>query len=176
MKYLMDQPKAIEAVKWVHDLLHRHKVMLSLAQAAELSAAGQPHPFQNGRAAMFEDSTGQLNPLVTNVKDFEWDVFPIPQASKNGPPAVTYTSGDPNCVNSATDKKDEAFSFVKWLAGPATQNLIGRTKLLTPALIAASGDPKGYASPPPAHPTDSAAVLKPKVTPPLLHHRPAPAL
>ena len=176
MKYTMDNPKSIEAVKWVHDLLHRHKVMLSLAQAAELSAAGQTHPFQNGRAAMFEDSTGQLNPLVTNVKDFEWDVFPIPQVSKNGPPAVTYTSGDPNCVNAATDKKDEAFSFVKWLAGPAVQSLIGRTKLLTPALIAASGDPKGYASPPPAHIKVFSDVFKGKVTRRFFHHESAQGL
>ena len=176
MKYMMDQPKSIEAVKWVSDLLQRHKVMPSLAQVKELSDAGLKHPFQDGRAAMFEDSTGQLNPLVTNVKDFEWDVFPIPQVSKGGPPPVTYTSGDPNCVNASTDKKDEAWLFVKWLAGPAVQDLIGRTKLLTPALISAAGDPRGYASPPPAHIKVFSDVFKGKVTRRFFHHESAQGL
>ena len=113
--------------------------------------------------ALFENSTGQLNPLAP-VKDFEWDVFPIPRVSKSGPPPVTYTSGDPNCVNAKSDKKDEAWLFVKWLAGPTVQNLIGRTKLLTPALIEATADAKGYAAPPPAHIKVFADVFKGKVT------------
>jgi multiple sugar transport system substrate-binding protein len=169
MKYTMDQPKSIEAVQWVYDLLNKHKVMLSLRQVQELADAGLRHPFQDGRAALFENSTGQLQPLGP-VKDFEWDVFPIPRVSRNGPAPVTYTSGDPNCVNAATDKKDEAWLFVKWLAGPTVQHLIGRTKLLTPALIEATADAKGYAAPPPAHIKVFADVFKGKVTRRFFHH------
>jgi multiple sugar transport system substrate-binding protein len=176
MKYTMDHPKSIEAVQWVHDLLHKHRVMLSLGQVAELASAGLTHPFQDGRAAMFENSTGQLNPLGTGVKDFEWDVFPIPKVSKNGPPPVTYTSGDPNCVNAGTDKKDEAWLFARWLAGPTVQHLIGRTKLLTPALIEAASDAKGYATPPPAHIKVFADVFKGKVTRRFFHHESAQGL
>ncbi|MGH2370826.1 MAG: extracellular solute-binding protein, partial [Chloroflexota bacterium] len=175
MKYTMDLPKSVEAVQWVHDLLHKHRVMLSLSQAKELSDAGLTHPFQNGRAAMFENSTGQLNPM-SKVTDFEWDVFPIPKVSKNGPPPVTYTSGDPNCVNAATDKKDEAWLFARWLAGPTVQHLIGSTKLLTPALIAASSDPKGYAAPPPDHIRVFSDVFKGKVTRRFFHHESAQGL
>ncbi|MGH2352762.1 MAG: extracellular solute-binding protein, partial [Chloroflexota bacterium] len=175
MKYTMDLPKSVEAVQWVHDLRHKHRVMLSLSQAKELSDAGLTHPFQNGRAAMFENSTGQLNPM-SKVTDFEWDVFPIPKVSKNGPPPVTYTSGDPNCVNAATDKKDEAWLFARWLAGPTVQHLIGSTKLLTPALIAASSDPKGYAAPPPDHIRVFSDVFKGKVTRRFFHHESAQGL
>jgi len=175
MKYTMDQPKSVEAVQWVHDLLARHKVMLSLRQVQELSDAGLKHPFQDGRAALFENSTGQLQPLAA-VKDFEWDVFPIPKVSRNGPPPVTYTSGDPNCLNAATDKKDEGWLFVKWMAGPTVQHLIGRTKLLTPALIEATADVKGYAAPPPAHIKVFADVFKGKVTRRFFHHESAQGL
>jgi ABC-type glycerol-3-phosphate transport system substrate-binding protein len=176
MKYTMDQPKSVEAVQWVHDLLHKHRVMLSLSQVKDLSDAGLKHPFQDGRAALFENSTGQLNPLATGVKDFEWDVFPIPRVSRSGPAPVTYTSGDPNCVNAASDKRDEAWLLVKWLAGPTVQHLIGRTKLLTPALIEAAADARGYAAPPPAHIKVFADVFRGKVTRRFFHHESAQGL
>jgi multiple sugar transport system substrate-binding protein len=176
MKYTMDEPKTVAAVQWVHDLLHKHRVMLSMHLVREFSDAGLKHPFQDGRAALFENSTGQLNPLGTGVTDFEWDVLPIPRVSKSGPAPVTYTSGDPNCVSAATDKPEEAWLFAKWLAGPTVQHLIGRTKLLTPALIEAASDAKGYAAPPPAHVRVFADVLKGKVTRRFFHHESARGL
>ena len=54
-------------------------------------------------------------------------------------------------VNAATAKADAAWELGSWLGGPAVQGLIGRTKLLTPALTEASADEKAYAAPPPAH-------------------------
>jgi multiple sugar transport system substrate-binding protein len=163
-KYTMDLPQSVEAVQWVHDLLHRHRAMLPTATATALRDAGITNPFVAGRVAMFENSTGQLSPLLTGVRDqFEWDVFPIPRAKKGGPPPVVYTSGDPNCVNGATPKADAAWELASWLGGPVVQGLIGRTKLLTPALTEASGDEKAYAAPPPAHIKVFAEVFKGKV-------------
>jgi multiple sugar transport system substrate-binding protein len=138
-KYTMDLPASVEAVQWVHDLLHRHRAMLPTATATALRDAGIVNPFVAGRVAMFENSTGQLSPLLTGVRDqFEWDVFPIPRAKKGGPPPVVYTSGDPNCVNGATPKADAALSE-------------------------ASGDEKAYAAPPPAHIKVFSEVFKGKV-------------
>jgi ABC-type glycerol-3-phosphate transport system substrate-binding protein len=138
--------------------------MMPTATANALRDAGVANPFIAGRVALFENSTGQLNPLLTGVKDqFEWDVFPIPRAKKGGPPPVTYTSGDPNCINAATDKQEPGWQLVKWLGGSVVQNLIGRTKLLTPALNEASGDAKGFGSAPPTHIKVFSDVFKGKV-------------
>jgi multiple sugar transport system substrate-binding protein len=171
LKYTMDQPPAIAAVQWVHDLLHKHQAMMSTATANALRDAGVANPFLAGRVALIEDSTGQLSPLLTGVKDqFEWDVFPIPRARRGGPPPVTYTSGDPNCINATSDKQDAAWQLVQWLAGPQVQHLIGSTKLLTPALNEASSDTKGFGAPPPAHIKVFSDVFKGKVFRRFLHY------
>ena len=171
LKYTMDLPASIAAVQWVHDLLHKHRVMMSTATANALRDAGVSNPFVAGRVVLIENSTGQLNPLLTGVKDqFEWDVFPIPRARRGGPPPVTYTSGDPNCVNAATPKQEPGWQLVKWLGGPVVQNLIGRTKLLTPALNEAAADTKGFGGPPPTHIKVFADVFKGKVFRRFLHY------
>jgi hypothetical protein len=67
-KYTMNLPASVEAVQWVHDLLHRHRAMLPTATATSLRDAGIANPFVAGLMAMFENSTGQLSPLLTGVR------------------------------------------------------------------------------------------------------------
>ncbi|HEV2125071.1 MAG TPA: extracellular solute-binding protein, partial [Chloroflexota bacterium] len=176
-QYTMDHPKSIEAVQWVHDLLHRHRALMSSAVRTQLRESGVTNPFIAGRVALFEDSTGQLNALSQGVKDqFEWDVFPIPRATRGGPAATVYTSGDPNCVNAATRHRDAAWDFAKWLAGPTMQGLIGSAKLLYPALNEAAADPRGFSQPPPAHVKVFADVFKGKVFRRFFHYNHAQGL
>jgi ABC-type glycerol-3-phosphate transport system substrate-binding protein len=164
LKYAMDLPKSVEAVQWAHDLLLKHRVMMPSGAVNELRQAGVADPFVTGRVALIEHATSRLLPFASGVKDqFEWDVFPIPRATRGGPPPVTYTSGDPNCVNAATDKKEAAWQLARWFAGPVIQHLIGRGKSQYPALIEAAADPKGFAAPPPAHIKVFADVFKGKV-------------
>ena len=176
-KYTMDHPKSIEAVQWVHDLLHRHRVMMSTATRTQLRESGVANPFISGQVAMFEDSTGQLNALAQGVQDqFEWDVFPIMRAARGGPPATVYTSGDPNTVNAGSQHKDAAWEFAKWLAGRSMQGLIGRTKLLYPALNSAASDERGFSQPPPAHVRVFADVFKGNVFRRFFHYNHAQGL
>ncbi|MGH2354633.1 MAG: ABC transporter substrate-binding protein [Chloroflexota bacterium] len=171
MRYLLDQPKTIEAVEFVYDLLHKHRVLIPLATRSELGKAGVRDVFIAGRVCLVESSSSAINRYLTGVgNQFEWDVFPIPRARQGGPPPVTYTSGDPNCVNAATPHQDEAWAFVKWLAGPQTQGLFGETKLSYPALKAAANDPRGYAAPPPPHMSVFGKVFEGKVTRRFFHY------
>jgi ABC-type glycerol-3-phosphate transport system substrate-binding protein len=151
MRYLLDDPRTIEAVQFVYDLLTKHRVILPLATRDELGKAGVRDVFVAGRVCLVENSSSALNSYLTGIgAQFEWDVFPIPQARKGGPPPVAYTSGDPNCVNAATRHKDEGWSFVRWLAGPQTQGLFGRTKLAYPALLPLQPPPGADHRPGPA--------------------------
>jgi multiple sugar transport system substrate-binding protein len=171
MRYLLDDPKTIEAVEFVFDLLHKYRVMIPLATRDELSRAGVRDVFIAGRVCLVENSSSAINAYLTGIgNQFEWDVFPIPRARRDGPPPVTYTSGDPNCVNAATPHRDEAWAFVKWLAGPQTQGLFGQTKLSYPALKEAANDPRGYAAPPPPHMSVFGRVFQGKVTRRFFHY------
>jgi multiple sugar transport system substrate-binding protein len=171
MRYLLDDPRTIEAVQFVYDLLAKHRVMIPLATRDELGKAGIRDVFVAGRAGLVENSSSAINTYLTGIgTQFEWDVFPIPQARKGGPLPVAYTSGDPNCVNAATRYKDEGWSFVRWLAGPQTQGLFGRTKLAYPALKEAANDTRGYAAPPPPHMGVFGKVFEGKVTRRFFHY------
>jgi multiple sugar transport system substrate-binding protein len=171
MRYLLDDPRTIEAVQFVYDLLAKHRVIIPLATRDELGKAGVRDVFVAGRACLVENSSSAINTYLTGIgTQFEWDVFPIPQARKGGPPPVAYTSGDPNCVNAATRHKDEGWSFVRWLAGPQTQGLFGSTKLAYPALKEAANDARGYAAPPPPHMGVFGKVFEGKVTRRFFHY------
>jgi ABC-type glycerol-3-phosphate transport system substrate-binding protein len=177
MRYLLDDPKVIEAVQFVSDLLQKHRVMLSLEKRAEMTQAGVRDAFVAGLVCLVETSSSAVNGYVTGVgSQFEWDVFPIPRARKGGPPPVTYTSGDPNSVNAATPHKDAAWAFTKWLAGPQTQALFGRTKLAYPALKEAASDPRTYAAPPPPHMNVFGKVFDGKVARRFFHYNHLKAL
>ena len=85
MQYTLTDPKTIEAVQFVYDLVHTEKLIAPLSEVTQLQQAGVAAPFQAGIVAMEEDSTGRLTTNADNIKDkFEWDVFPIPRM-KNGP-------------------------------------------------------------------------------------------
>lgn len=158
-------------MQFVYDLLDKHRVMIPLTTRSELSQAGIRDVSVAGRVAMVESSSSSINSFLTGIgSQFEWDVFPIPRARRGGPAPVTYTSGDPNCVNAATPHKDAAWAFAKWLAGAQTQGLFGKTKLAYPALKQAATDPRGYAAPPPEHMNVFGKVFDGKVTRRFFHY------
>ncbi|MDQ3701124.1 MAG: extracellular solute-binding protein, partial [Chloroflexota bacterium] len=67
MKYLLDDPKTIEAVEFVYDLLHKHRVMLPQATLSELGQAGVRDVFIAGRVCLVENSSSAINGYLTGI-------------------------------------------------------------------------------------------------------------
>ncbi len=150
-KYTMDEPKAIEAIKFVYDMVVTHKIVLPLSESTTLNQAGIAAPFAAGITAMEEDSTGRIYFNAQTIKnDFEWDIAPIPAAQKGGK-GISHMDGDPNAVFVKTPKADQAYTWIKFLGGKDFQTILSKNKLLLPALNSAAADPEGFLKPPPNH-------------------------
>lgn len=150
-KYTMDEPRSIDAIKFVYDMAVNQKILLPLSEATTLNQAGIAAPFASGITAMEEDSTGRIYFNTQTIKtDFEWDIAPIPAAEK-GQKGISHMDGDPNAVFVKTPKADPAYTWIKFLGGKDFQGILSKVKLLLPALKSAASDPEGFLKPPPNH-------------------------
>ncbi|HEX2037403.1 MAG TPA: hypothetical protein VHS99_24755 [Chloroflexota bacterium] len=65
--------------------------------------------------------------------NFEWDVLPVPKLD-SARPGVSLQAGHPNWVNAKTQLRDAAVKFTLWLSQSESQDHMGETKFLMPAL------------------------------------------
>jgi multiple sugar transport system substrate-binding protein len=149
MKYTLDNPKTIEAFEFVYAMLLQDKSIIPKADAAALSTAGIADPFVGGKVAMTDDGTGRQWFWLQNIKDFEWDIAPVPVPQK-GMTAISSAAGDCTNVNAKGQHREEAYAWAKFLGGPVIQGLLAKHKLLLPALKSAANSPE-YLAPPPNH-------------------------
>lgn len=125
---LIDEP-ALEALRFLTDLQHRHRVVPTLAEAESEDIESR---FANGRLGMFIDSRRATTGLRA-VKDLEWDVAPLPVHPHVKKPAVMLHS-DAYCMASASKNKDTAFRFVEFAVGPEGARIVARTGRTVPSL------------------------------------------
>lgn len=148
-KYAIDQPKSIEALGIIQNWYTKDKIILPPDQSKALTDQGVTSPFAAKLVGLMEESTGQITFLTQNVKDFEWDIAPPLRKTKDATP-IGHADGDPTAIFAKTKYPDEAYAFAKHLAGPVTQEILAKNKLLTPTLKAAAASEE-YLSPPPKH-------------------------
>ncbi len=148
-KYAFGSEASIAALTTIRDWYTKDKIILPPDQSKSLVNEGITSPFASKLVAMYEDSTGQLTFLAQNVKDFEWDIAPPPRKSKDVAP-VGHSDGDATMISAKGKNLDEAYAFAKHLAGPTTQDILAKNKLLLPALKASASSP-AYLEAPPKH-------------------------
>ncbi len=148
-KYAIDSPQSVDAITMITNWYTKDKIILPPDQTKALTQQGVTSPFASKLVAMMDDSTGQLTFLMQNVKDFEWDIAPPLRKSKDVAP-IGHTDGDSTAVFAKTKNPDEAYAFAKHLAGPVTQEILAKNKLLTPTMKAAAATDV-YLSSPPKH-------------------------
>ncbi|HEY3108517.1 MAG TPA: sugar ABC transporter substrate-binding protein [Chloroflexota bacterium] len=144
-KTTLDMPETIEAFQWLVDLKIKHKISPPVGD----TSLGQGDPWMTGRIAMQTAGTGGIGNWVAGIKDFEWDLFPVPGHPKTGRRVVS-SNGNPYLLVKQSKYPDQAWLLVKHLAGPFTQGVIGETKIAMPTLIARATDPGSYLRTPPA--------------------------
>jgi multiple sugar transport system substrate-binding protein len=138
MRWVLDSPVAAEAYRRFSGWVSGERIAVAVGSPewnAVTAAYPGLNPFQAGRAAFHfrsvNDVYGNQGKIGSN---FEWDVLPVPrQGARTG---VAVTSGHPNSAWSRTRYPDQAYDFLKFLAGPEAQEHLGRLHLSMPALKA----------------------------------------
>lgn len=75
-KFTLADPVGVEAIQWVCDLTLKHKVQPAWGDIQADQAAQRL--FAAGKVGMMETATSMIPFFDKNVKDFEWDLAPVP--------------------------------------------------------------------------------------------------
>ena len=127
-KLLLDSPVALEAFQWFVNLQVKEHVVPS--QADEATESSQTR-FQNGKLGMFFQSRVITPDLRETIKDFDWDVAPMP-GDKN---IATILHSDGYCITSGAKNKDAAWAFVEFANSAEGQRIIVGSGRTVPSLI-----------------------------------------
>jgi multiple sugar transport system substrate-binding protein len=110
-KCVMDSPETMEAIQFLYDLYHTHKVAPTPEQVID-------RMFETGKMAMYQSGYWGISARARVGDRFEMGCAPLPKGPA-GVPGSMYEF-DPICIYSNTKHPDEAFEFVKWMANQET--------------------------------------------------------
>lgn len=107
---VLNEPAAVEALQFLHDLIHVHEVAPPLDVASEMGAATL---FEAGITAM-ETWWPAMGRMRTSIADkFVWDVAPHPAGAVG---KSTSGGGSGQVISAFSQHKQEAWEFVKFMA------------------------------------------------------------
>jgi ABC-type glycerol-3-phosphate transport system substrate-binding protein len=113
-----------------HTVMHQDEVSDALAAWG----GGVKNAWQSGHTLFWYRSVTDIPRKGLNVgTNFEWDVLPVPKLDSSHPGVAT-TAGHPNWVAARSKVRDAATKFVVWLSQSESQDHMGDTKFLMPAL------------------------------------------
>ncbi len=129
-EFLMDAPEAIEAIQFIADMILVDGSVPSFDAMAQLGSTTEL--FSTGRVAMVMTNAARIPTFMG--AGFEWDVAPLPA----GPDGIrANTLGGAGYVMSATSEHpEEAWTFLKFLAGTEGQSIFASTGVAVPASYA----------------------------------------
>lgn len=130
-EFLMDEPKATEAIQFVADLINKDGSVPSFDAMQQLGSTTEL--FSSGRVAMVMTNAARV-PTFSEA-GFAWDIAPLP----SGPSGIrANTLGGAGYVMSVSSEVQEAaWTFLQFLSGPQGQAIFAKTGLAVPALVSA---------------------------------------
>ena len=129
-RFTLDTPAAQEALEFFLSL------RVVTPSDVEVEAEDLESRFANGRLAMLLSSR-RSTPTFRTIRDFEWDVAPLPVFRK--PAGILHS--DAYCITADSDSKDAAWDFVEFAVGPEGQRIAARTGRTVPSLRAVATSP-----------------------------------
>ena len=125
-KYNYDDPKFTSTIQWYADLWLKHGFSPDLAAQNSL---GQTALFQNGNVAMTSDGDWQ-------VGTYEGSKFPVGFGRLPTGPAgrMSMFNGLADSIWVGTQHMEESWQWVKFLASPACEDIIGDAGVVFPAI------------------------------------------
>jgi multiple sugar transport system substrate-binding protein len=127
-----DDPAFIDGVQFYADLANKHKVAPKAADAQSISTMDL---FSAGRAAMALGGHWRYQ-TFSRAEGLDFDLTVLPSGpSGHGAKSDIGTTG--LAIAASSTRRDEAWEFVKFAAGPVGQALIGESGLFVPVLRSA---------------------------------------
>jgi len=124
---LLTSPKTVEAIRFYVDLIHKHKVAPTPAQAQTFG--GSDALFYSGKAAMIMESYVIVASARTQ-KGLNFDMAPLPHRRARS--TVAFPIG--YVMPKAAKNPDAAARFMTFIAGPEGQKLIAELGIGLPGL------------------------------------------
>jgi multiple sugar transport system substrate-binding protein len=125
-KFALADPEGIEAMQWAADLSLVHKVAPPWADIAAEQAEQQL--FAAGRSAMLLCPMSIVSYLEKNIKNFEWDIAPIPAHVNQ------YTEGSMvvMVIPAKAKNPEGAWEFLKYITGPDGGKAFAEKRICVP--------------------------------------------
>jgi multiple sugar transport system substrate-binding protein len=125
-KSLIDSPETIKAYQFLSDLIWKYKVSPTPAQGANGAFT-----FESGKVGMISEFMGMTPRFRKVIKNFEWDVCPIPTGPVNG---NTFVKGNLLVIANHTKQPDAAWRFVRYMTSESTElNLYAKIRRAFPS-------------------------------------------
>lgn len=125
-KFALADPAGHEAIQWAADLSLVHKVSPKYGDIQADQAAQRL--FTAGKLGMIMNSSSNVGYYNQNVKDFEWDLAPIPakinQVQEGG--VVLYV------IPSKAKNPEQAWEYLNYAAGPEGGKVLAEAGLCVP--------------------------------------------
>lgn len=130
----LDNPQAAQAYQFLADLRWRDHVCPTPSQGA-LSAV----TFESGKVGMVLDYMGLAPRLRKAVKNFEWDICPVPRGPQDD---RTVLKGNQLVMYQECEHPQEAWRFMRFLTGPEAETLLyGKLRRCAPSRKAVASSP-----------------------------------
>ena len=112
----LDDPLTIAGLQFIADLRYKYACAPTPGQAANSAFT-----FEGGKLGMSFDWMGMTPRYRKAVKDFEWDVVPIPTGPKSG---QTIVKGNQLVIPKHCKNPGAAWRFARFITGPKIENLL----------------------------------------------------
>ncbi|WP_204079187.1 ABC transporter substrate-binding protein [Mycobacterium riyadhense] len=127
-----DHDAFIEAAQFYADLINKHKVAPSTSDQQSMSTADL---FAVGKAAMALGGHWRYQ-TFDRAPGLDFDVAPLP-IGPHGQAACSDIGVTGLAISSTSQRKEQAWEFVKFATGPVGQQMIGESRLFVPVLQSA---------------------------------------
>lgn len=125
-KFTFADPQGIEAMQWVADLTCKHGVQPPWSMLQQDEAANQL--FAGGRVGMMFGTLGFTTYLRQNVKDFTWDVAPVPAKVNQMQEGSLIVF----CIPKDARNPEAAWQLLEFLAGPEAGKIFAEAGYFVP--------------------------------------------
>jgi multiple sugar transport system substrate-binding protein len=129
-----DNDAFIEAVQFYADLANKHNVA---PNASEVQSMSTPDLFAAGKAAIAMGGHWRYQTFI-RADGLDFDVTSLPVGPRRqGRPACSNIGSTGLAISASSQRKEQAWEFVKFATGPIGQALIGESSLFVPVLRSA---------------------------------------
>jgi multiple sugar transport system substrate-binding protein len=135
-KLTLDTPQTHEALRFFIDLRARYGVT---PPENEGKSEDDVARFQEGKLGMLFFSR-RVVPALRTIKNFTWDVAPLPVYDATHQPA-TILHSDAYCMSKVTKDKAAAWDFIQYATGPDGQKLASELGRVVPSLKSVAESP-----------------------------------